>query len=157
MIQEHEIPKYKKTKKSNISKSNHKSKHKHQYKECLIQYPIAFAGKTFINTKLYGYCSICGKIGSVKNGKCKAELEQLGKSRQGNSNFLIAISGDEIYKRYHNKLPVFYVKNSFADYVILKREDNIKEQQYYEKPIFIERTLKKIDSALENLKKTYGE
>lgn len=157
MIQEHEIPKYKKTKKSNISKSNHKSKHKHQYKECLIQYPIAFAGKTFINTKLYGYCSICGKIGSVKNGKCKAELEQLGKSRQGNSNFLIAISGDEIYKRYYNKLPVFYVKNSFADYVILKREDNIKEQQYYEKPIFIERTLKKIDSALENLKKTYGE
>lgn len=157
MIQEHEIPKYKKTRKSNISKSNHKSKHKHQYKECLIQYPIAFAGKTFINTKLYGYCSICGKIGSVKNGKCKAELEQLGKSRQGNSNFLIAISGDEIYKRYHNKLPVFYVKNSFADYVILKREDNIKEQQYYEKPIFIERTLKKIDSALENLKKTYGE
>lgn len=157
MIQEHEIPKYKKTKKSNISKSNHKSKHKHQYKECLIQYPIAFAGKTFINTKLYGYCSICGKTGSVKNGKCKAELEQLGKSRQGNSNFLIAISGDEIYKRYHNKLPVFYVKNSFADYVILKREDNIKEQQYYEKPIFIERTLKKIDSALENLKKTYGE
>ena len=52
---------------------------------------------------------------------------------------------------------MFYVKNSFADYVILKREDNIKEQQYYEKPIFIERTLKKIDSALENLKKTYGE
>lgn len=158
MIQEHEIPKYKKTKKSNISKSNHKSKHKHQYKECLIQYPIAFAGKTFINTKLYGYCFICGKIGSVKNGKYKAELEQLEKSRQDNSNFLITISGEEIYERYHNKLPVFYIdEDSFADYVVLERENNLKEQQYYEMPNFIERMLKKIDSALENLKKTYGE
>lgn len=151
MIQEHEIPKYKKTKKSNISKSNHKSKHKHQYKKCLIQYPIAFAGKTFINTKLYGYCSICGKIGSVKNGKYKAELEQLEKSRQDNSNFLIAISDEEIYERYHNKLPIFYIEDSFADYVILERENNTKEE-YYKKP-FIENALKKLDSTLEELKK----
>lgn len=157
MIQENDIPKYLKQTKSNTSKSNHKSKHKHQYEECLIQYPITFAGKIFINTKLYGYCSICGKIGSVKNGKFKAELEQLKKSRQGNNSFLIAISGDEIYEKYHNKLPIFYIEDSFANYVVLEKENNIKEQQYYEKPMFIERTLKKIDSALENLKKTYGE
>ena len=157
MIQENEIPKYLKQTESNTSKSNRKSKHKHQYEECLIQYPIAFAGRTHISTKLYGYCSICGKIGSVKNGKYKTELEQLEKSRQDNSNFLITISGEEIYERYHNKLPIFYIEDSFADYVILERENNIKEQQYYEKPMFIERTLKKIDSALENLKKTYGE
>lgn len=158
MIQENDIPKYLKQIESNTSKSNHKSKHKHQYEECLIQYPITFAGRTFISTKLYGYCSICGKIGSVKNGKYKAELEQLEKSRQDNSNFLIAISGEEIYERYHNKLPVFYIdEDSFADYVVLERENNLKEQQYYEMPNFIERMLKKIDSALENLKKTYGE
>lgn len=126
MIQEYEIPKYKKPKKSNISKSNYKSKHKHQYKECLIQYPIAFAGKTFINTKLYGYCSICGKIGSVKNGKFKVELEQLEKSRQGNNSFLIAISGEEIYGRYHNKLPIFYIEDPFANYVVLEKENNTK-------------------------------
>lgn len=158
MIQENDIPKYLKQIESNTSKSNHKSKHKHQYEECLIQYPITFAGRTFISTKLYGYCSICGKIGSVKNGKYKAELEQLEKSRQDNSNFLIAISGEEIYERYHNKLPVFHIdEDSFADYVVLERENNLKEQQYYEMPNFIERMLKKIDSALENLKKTYGE
>lgn len=122
--QEYEIPKYKKPKKSNISKSNYKSKHKHQYKECLIQYSIVFAGKTFINTKLYGYCFICGKIGSVKNGKYKAELEQLEKSRQGNNSFLIAISGEEIYERYHNKLPIFYIEDPFANYVVLERENN---------------------------------
>lgn len=125
MIQD-EIPKYLKQKESNTSKSNRKSKHKHQYEECLIQYPIIFAGKTFINTKLYGYCSICGKIGSVKNGKYKAELEQSEKSRQGNNSFLIAISGEEIYERYHNKLPIFYIENSFADYVVLEKENNTK-------------------------------
>lgn len=158
MIQENEIPKYKKSKKSNISKSNHKSKHKHQYEECLIQYDSTFVGKINRHTRLTGYCTICGKIGSVKNGKYKAELEQLEKSRQDNSNFLIAISGEEIYERYHNKLPVFHIdEDSFADYVVLERENNLKEQQYYEMPNFIERMLKKIDSALENLKKTYGE
>ena len=157
MIQENEIPKYLKQKESNTSKSNRKSKHKHQYEECLIQYPIAFAGRTHISTKLYGYCSICGKIGSVKNGKYKTELEQLEKSRQDNSNFLITISGEEIYKRFHNKLPIFYIDDPFTNYVVLERENTIKEQQYYEKTMFIERILKKIDSALENLKKTYGE
>lgn len=124
--QDYDIPKYLKQTKSNTLKSNRKSKHKHQYEECLIQYPIAFAGRTFISTKLYGYCSICGKIGSVKNGKYKAELEQLKKSRQGNNNFLITISGEEIYERYHNKLPVFYVEDSFADYVVLERENITK-------------------------------
>lgn len=121
-----EIPKYLKSKQSNTSKSNRKSKHKHYYEECLIQYPITFAGKTHICTRLDGYCTICGKIGSVKNGKYKAELEQEEKLRQDNSNFLIAISGEEIYKRYHNKLPIFYIKDSFADYVVLERENNTK-------------------------------
>ena len=121
----------------------------------MIQCPIAFAGITFINTKLYGYCSICGKIGSVKNGKYKAELEQSEKSRQGNNNFLIAISGEEIYERYHNKLPVFYIDDPFADYVVLEKENNTKEE-YYKKP-FIENALKKLDSTLEKLKKQYGE
>ena len=126
MIQENDTPKYHKATKSNISKSNRKSKHKHQYKECLIQYSITFAGRTHIDTRLYGYCTICGKIGSVKNGKYKAELEQLRKSRQGNNNFFITISGEEIYERYHNKLPIFYVEDSFADYVVLERENNSK-------------------------------
>ena len=66
------------------------------------------------------------KIGSVKNGKCKAELEQLERSRQDNSNFLITISGEEIYERYHNKLPVFYVEDSFANYVVLGQENNLE-------------------------------
>ena len=103
MIQEHEIPKYKKSKKSNISKSNHKSKHKHQYEECLIQYDSTFVGKIIRHTRLTGYCTICGKIGSVKNGKCEIELEQLRKERQGDSKFCVFISSEEIYERIKDK------------------------------------------------------
>lgn len=121
MIQENETPKYFKQKESNISKSNRKSKHKHHYKECLIQYPITFIGRTHICTRLDGYCTICGKIGSVKNGKYETELEQLRKERQGDSKFYVFISDEEIYERYHNKLPVFSINDPFADYVVLER------------------------------------
>lgn len=55
---ETEIPKYLKQKESNVSKSKKKSKHKHQYEECLIQYNLMFAGKSYIKTGLYSYCTI---------------------------------------------------------------------------------------------------
>lgn len=48
MIQENEIPKYLKSTESNISKSNRKSKHKHHYEECLIQYRSTFIGKLIL-------------------------------------------------------------------------------------------------------------
>ena len=44
MLTEQEIPKYRKSTDCNISKSNRKSKHKHQYEECLIQYDFIFNG-----------------------------------------------------------------------------------------------------------------
>lgn len=42
---EAEIPKYLKQKESNVSKAKKKSKHKHHYEECLIQYRSTFIGK----------------------------------------------------------------------------------------------------------------
>lgn len=117
---EQDVPKYLKQKESNTSKSSHKSKHKHQYEECLIQYEYEFVGRKHIHTRLHGYCVICGKIGSVKNGKCETELKQLEKSSQSN-NYLISISGKEVYERYHNKIPVFFVKDMFSKYVDLKQ------------------------------------
>lgn len=123
MIQENEIPKYLKQTESNISKSNRKSKHKHHYEECLIQYDSTFVGKINRHTRLTGYCTICGKIGSVKNGKYETELEQLRKERQGDSKFYVFISGEEIYERYYNKLPVFSIDDPFADYVVLDNSE----------------------------------
>lgn len=40
-----EIPKHKKNTGSNISDSAKKTKHKHHYEECLIQYNFSFPGK----------------------------------------------------------------------------------------------------------------
>ena len=60
-----DIPKYLKSTESSISKSNRKSKHKHIYKECLIQYKWNFKCNTFtqeekehIHTQLNSYCTI---------------------------------------------------------------------------------------------------
>ena len=51
-MQDDGVGKYRKQMESNISKSNRKSKHKHQYNECLIQYESTFAGKDHISTGL---------------------------------------------------------------------------------------------------------
>ena len=133
MIQENEIPKYLKSTESNISKSNRKSKHKHQYEECLIQYKWNFKSNTFtqeekerIHTLLSSYCTICGKIGGIiKNSKYQKEIDALQKQRQKGSNFWISISSEEIYEMYHDKMPVFFVEDIYKEkYVVLKRENN---------------------------------
>ena len=92
---EQDVPKYLKQKESNTSKSNRKSKHKHQYEECLIQYKWNFKSNAFsqeekecIHTSLSSYCTICGKIGGIiKNSKYQKEIETLQKQRQTGNNF----------------------------------------------------------------------
>ena len=128
MIQENEIPKYLKPTESNISKSNRKSKHKHKYEECLIQHPFSFAGNTSIHTQLNSYCTICGKIGGyLKNGKYTKESELLQKQRQEEDKHfrVISISGEELYERYHDKIPVFFVEDIYKEkYVDLEQNNN---------------------------------
>ena len=127
-----DIPKYLKSTESNISKSNRKSKHKHHYEECLIQHPFSFAGNTSIHTSLDSYCTICGKIGGyLKNGKYTKEAELLQKQRQEEDKHfrVISISGEELYERYHDKLPVFFVEDVFNEkYVNLKQNNNLKRE-----------------------------
>lgn len=133
MIQENEIPKYLKSTESDVSKSNRKSKHKHQYEECLIQYKWNFKSNAFtqeekerIHTLLSSYCTICGKIGGIiKNSKYQKEIDALQKQRQKGSNFWISISSEEIYEMYHDKLLVFFVEDIYKEkYVDLERENN---------------------------------
>lgn len=128
-----DITKYLKQKESNISKSNRKSKHKHHYKECLIQYKWNFKSNVFtqeekerIHTSLRSYCTICGKIGGIiKNSKYQEEIETLQKQRQIGNNFWISISGEEIYKKYYDKLPVFFVEDIYKEkYVDLEQNNN---------------------------------
>ena len=140
MIQENEIPKYLKSTESNISKSNRKSKHKHHYEECLIQYKWNFKSNAFtqeekerIHTSLSSYCTICGKIGGIiKNSKYQEEIETLQKQRQIGSNFWISILGEEIYKMYHDKLPVFFVEDIYKEkYVNLEQNNNPNEVNFH--------------------------
>ena len=132
---EFEIPKYLKQKEGNTSKSNRKSKHKHQYEECLIQYKWNFKSNAFaqeekerIHTLLSSYCTICGKIGGIiKNSKYQKEIDALQKQRQKGSNFWISISSEEIYEMYHDKLPVFFIEDIFKEkYVDLEQNCNSK-------------------------------
>ena len=115
MIQENDIPKYLKQKASNISKSNRKAKHKHQYEECLIQSPITFAGKNYLNTGLHTYCTICGKISERFK-----ENKSVVKDYRRTIDTLIGkcysfISDKELYEKYHDKLPVFFVEDIYKD------------------------------------------
>lgn len=113
MIQENEIPKYLKSTESNISKSNRKSKHKHQYEECLIQYHLPRS--TRIHTSLYTYCIICGKI----NDRFK-ENKSIVKDYRRTVDTPIGkcfshITSEELYEKYHDKIPVFFVEDIYKD------------------------------------------
>jgi len=121
-MNEQEIPKYKKSTESNISKSNCKAKHKHQYKECLIQYPISFAGKNRIQTHLCSYYTICGKIGEkLKDSIVKDYVRSELYSRR---ILYSVMTGTELYEKYNDKMPVFFVKDMFGKYINLEENDN---------------------------------
>lgn len=107
MIQENEIPKYLKSTESNISKSNRKSKHKHHYEECLIQNKSIFAGKkAHLNTGLYTYCTICGKINErFKENKSRV-IVMAAYTKDSDSGIevsIVATTDGSYYARFHNK------------------------------------------------------
>lgn len=110
-----DIPKYKKKMASDTSKSNRKSKHKHHYEECLIQYKFSFGNKNCVRTESSSYCTICGKIGDRFK-----EDKSIVKTPIGKCYSLIA--DEELYEKYHDRIPVFFVEDIFKDkYVNLKQ------------------------------------
>lgn len=127
MIQENEISKYLKSTESNVSKAKKKSKHKHQYEECLIQYNIKIGlinKPTTLITSLSSYCTICGKIGdrfkedkSIVKDYRRIVDTPIGKCYQ-------IIPDKELYEKYHDKMPVFFIEDYWkCGYVNL--EENI--------------------------------
>ena len=127
MIQENDIQKYLKSTGSNISKSNRKSKHKHHYKECLIQYRSTFIGKTHLNTGLYTYCTICWKINErfKENKSIVKDYIREVNSSIGKYKCYSRISDEELYEKYHDKLPVFFVDDIYKEkYIDLEQNNN---------------------------------
>lgn len=123
MIQENEIPKYLKPTESNISKSNRKSKHKHHYNECLIQYHLPRSTQTYIS--LYSYCIICGKIGDKfkEDKSIVKDYRRIVDTPIGKCYSLI--TDEELYEKYHDKLSVFFVEDIYKEkYVDLGQNNN---------------------------------
>lgn len=117
-----EIPKYRKNTGSNISKVKKKSKHKHQYEECLIQYKSIFIGKTHLNTSLYTYCTICGKINERFKENKSIVKDYIREVNSPIGKCYSRISGEELYEKYNDKLSVFFVEDIFKEkYVDLEQ------------------------------------
>lgn len=116
-----EIPKYFKQKESNVSKAKKKSKHKHQYEECLIQYQFSFTGKNNTQTQLCSYCTICGKIGDRLKDSIVKDYRRIVDTPI--RRYYSTISSEELYERYNDKLPVFFVEDIWKDeYVNLEQD-----------------------------------
>lgn len=125
MIQENEIPKYLKQKESNISKSKRKSKHKHHYEECLIQYNFSFGNKNCIHTELSSYCTICGKIGDRFKKDKSIVKDYISTVNTSIGKCYSLITDEELYERYKDKLPVFFVEDIYKEkYVDLEQNNN---------------------------------
>ncbi len=122
MIQEIETFKYRKQKESSVSKSKAKSNHKHQYEECLLQYEFDFLGKDNINTTLSSYCTICGKIGNRFKKNKSIVKDYIREVDIPNGKGYKIMKGKELYEKYHNKLPVFFIGDSFVKYVSMEKE-----------------------------------
>ena len=96
-----EIPKYLKRKENDISKANKKSKHKHQYEECLIRYKWNW-DEHKIHTSLNSYCTICGKINDKMKNSIVIDYMQRVTHQWGNAI-------DRFQKMY-------YMKHIMTDY-----------------------------------------
>ena len=107
---ENEVPKYRK-KKNNSSKSEKKSNHKHEYKDCLVLGRKNWGNQHYIPT-LREYCVLCGKLGR------KWELPNI---KTGNTYQYL--DADEAIKKY-SYLQIFYA-NYLDDYVNL---DEVRDE-----------------------------
>lgn len=82
MDRENEVPLYRKKKESNTSKAKVKSKHPHEYVDCLFVKGV--------NPHKGTYCQICGKIGDMKF----FETEKTDKG------FYRQLNKDEVFEKY---------------------------------------------------------
>ena len=95
---DNEIPKYKKKKPSSISKSSTKSKHKHEYGECLLiekGHPYRAIA-----------CKICGKIYDIyffESERCEDGMQRM-------------LDVDEVFEKYKD-LEKIEVESVFQKYV----------------------------------------
>ena len=99
---------------SDVSKSSHKSKHKHEYVDCLVVTEGSFAGQCSKMLFSGTYCEICGKLGDLKylhlhkNGAREEDVLQF-KTALGNNckvfkaGLMCRYVGEEVTEEYQEK------------------------------------------------------
>lgn len=102
---DNEVPKHIKKKKSSVSKSKMKSKHRHIYEDCLLL-------EDNIRLHKSTYCKICGKVGEVKF--FETEKTDYGAYRMLNS--------EEVFEKYKS-LPQIHVEHIFQKYISINVEE----------------------------------
>lgn len=105
-----------------------KSKHKHNYKECLLRYESNYFGKNNIHTRLSSYCSICGKIDEKLKDSIVKDYHRTGMLSNGIKYHFI-ISGYELFEEYKDKLPVFHIDDDMIrGYVNLEENNKVNRE-----------------------------
>ena len=103
-----EVGKHRKSKESNVSKSNKKSNHKHSYAEAII------VSKTYGNkdhASVGEYCTICGKLKITHyfiTVPCK-------------SGGHLVVDNDKVIEMYGH-LPKFRVDDVFQDFIDIEKD-----------------------------------
>lgn len=110
-----EEQKYKKRTGSNISKSSRKTKHKHQYKGCLIKYPFKCWNEICNSVTIASYCTICGKIGENILHRPVTERLKNGLRRMYNTEEILEMNND---------LEVFEICDLSQKYVAISEHRN---------------------------------
>lgn len=112
-------------KKKSQAKSPRKSKHKHKYELCLVEYPQQWYLKEHARndektTDISAYCPMCGKRGPVKN------LEQwILSERPMGCGFIRQVVTEEYMKELNPEtrtLPTFWIDEPFQKRVEVDNE-----------------------------------
>ena len=110
-----ELPRHKKRRKSSTSDAKRKSKHKHEYVDCVL---IKKDGEHIESAYKGTYCTICGKIGKINFFESRKEgcLHTL-------------LSTNEILEKYQ-KLETKRIEHILYDKYVLP--DNESKEEYKE-------------------------
>lgn len=94
-----------------------------RFSEMFNSISIFICRKIHTTTCLHSYCTICGKIGDkLKDSIVKDYIRSELHNRK---TIYSVMSGTELYEKYHDKLPVFFVDDIFKEkYIDLEQNDN---------------------------------
>lgn len=81
----------------------------------IYDYYFPYTNKVIKHTSLCSYCVICGKIGDRFPEDKSIVKDYVREIDSPIDKCYSRISDEELYEKYHDKLPVFYLEDVFKD------------------------------------------